>query len=115
MSAPAEMLSVAEARAAILEQFTTLDSESVALLDALDRVLAEPVEADINLPPFANSSMDGYAVRAADLVGAKKASPEPLAAITTLLRADPKLKPEGVKALEAIIRAAYEHEANRKK
>jgi len=48
-------------------------------------------------------------------VGAKKASPEPLAAITTLLRADPKLKPEGVKALEAIIRAAYEHEANRKK
>ncbi len=51
----------------------------------------------------------------ADFVGAKKAPPEPLAAITTLLRADPRLKPQGVKALEAIIRAAYEHEATRKK
>lgn len=51
----------------------------------------------------------------ADFVGVKKAPPEPLAAITALLRADPRLKPQGAKALEAIIKAAYEHEANRKK
>ncbi len=38
----------------------------------------------------------------------KKAAPEPLAAITTLLRADPRLKPESAKALEAIVRAAYD-------
>ncbi|MGH2591915.1 MAG: molybdopterin molybdotransferase MoeA [Anaerolineae bacterium] len=89
MSAPAEMLSVAEARAAILEQFTTLDSESVVLLDALDRVLAEHVEADINLPPFANSSMDGYAVRAADLAGATRDRPVRLKVITDIAAGHP--------------------------
>lgn len=41
--------------------------------------------------------------------GAKKhVHPEPLAEISTLLRADPNLKPDAVKALEAIIQAAYE-------
>lgn len=39
-------------------------SETVALVDALDRVLATPVAARINVPPAANSAMDGYALRA---------------------------------------------------
>jgi len=38
----------------------------------------------------------------------KKSAPESLTAITTLLRADPKLKPEAAKALEKIVRIAYE-------
>src|SRR5438128_1050479 len=38
----------------------------------------------------------------------KRAGAEPLAAITTLLRADPRLKPESARALEAIVRAAYD-------
>lgn len=38
----------------------------------------------------------------------KRAEPEPLAVISTLLRADPKLKPDAAKALEAMIQAAYE-------
>jgi len=38
----------------------------------------------------------------------KKTGPEPLAAITTLLRADPRLQPDAAKALEAIVRAAYD-------
>lgn len=46
-------------------------------------------------------------INPADFVGQKKAPPEPLQAITTLLRADARLKPESAKALEAIIRAAY--------
>jgi transcriptional regulator with XRE-family HTH domain len=37
----------------------------------------------------------------------KRAPPEPLAAALTLLRADPKLKPDAVAALEAIVRTAY--------
>ena len=41
-------------------------------------------------------------------IPAKKASPEPMSAIATLLRADPRLKPESAKALEAIVRAAYD-------
>lgn len=59
--------SVEEARAEILRHFAPLASENVPLLQALGRVLAEDVQADIDVPPFANSAMDGYAVRGADL------------------------------------------------
>jgi molybdopterin molybdotransferase len=45
------------------------------LADALDAVLAEDLRATISLPPFDNSAMDGYAVRAADLNGAGTAAP----------------------------------------
>jgi molybdopterin molybdotransferase len=65
-----EDLSVNEALALILSRVRALPSERVPLLDALDRVLAEPIIARENLPPFANSSMDGYAVRAADVATA---------------------------------------------
>ena len=41
--------------------------ETVATLDALGRVLAEPVVSGIAVPPLDNSEMDGYAVRSADL------------------------------------------------
>lgn len=75
MSAPAEMLSVAEARAAILDRFAPLDAEPVDLLGALGRVLAADVYSDIDLPPFANSAMDGYAVRVADLSGTTREKP----------------------------------------
>jgi molybdopterin molybdotransferase len=43
--------------------------ERVALADALDRVLAEPVVSRIDVPGWDNSAMDGYAVRSADLAG----------------------------------------------
>ncbi len=65
-----ELLTVAEALAIVLDSVAPLGSETVALLDALGRVLADPVVAADSLPPFANSSMDGYALRAADLAGA---------------------------------------------
>ena len=41
-------------------------TETVPLSEALDRVLAEPVLATLPLPPWDNSAMDGYALRAAD-------------------------------------------------
>lgn len=69
------MLTVAEARARILEHFTPLAAERVPLAEAAGRVLAEAVHAAENLPPFANSSMDGYAVRVADVAAATSASP----------------------------------------
>ncbi|OBU32198.1 molybdopterin molybdotransferase MoeA [Photobacterium kishitanii] len=40
---------------------------TVALADAMDMVLAEDILSPINVPPFANSAMDGYALRVADL------------------------------------------------
>jgi molybdopterin molybdotransferase len=73
--ADSEYLTVAEALAAVLEGVSVLPAESVPLLDALGRVLAEPVIARDDLPPFANSAMDGYAVRAADLANAGADNP----------------------------------------
>ncbi len=68
--ANSELLTVAEALAIVLSRVAPLDEERVPLLDALGRVLAAPVVAADSLPPFANSSMDGYAVRADDIVSA---------------------------------------------
>ncbi|MGR2752699.1 molybdopterin molybdotransferase MoeA [Agromyces arachidis] len=45
-------------------------SEAVELADALSRLTASPVESPIALPPFRNSQMDGFAVRAADVAEA---------------------------------------------
>ena len=69
------MLSVAEARARILEHITPLGFEWVGLADSAGRVLAQPVVAAHNLPPFDNSSMDGYAVRWADAAAAAADNP----------------------------------------
>ena len=60
------MLTVAEARARILARISRLDSEQVDLLEARDRILAEQVRAVRDVPPFTNSAMDGYALRASD-------------------------------------------------
>ena len=45
------------------------------LLESLGRVLAEDVVSDIDVAPFDNSAMDGYAVRAADVAGATAEAP----------------------------------------
>jgi molybdopterin molybdotransferase len=70
-----EYLTVEDALARILAQVQVLDSERVPLLDGLNRVLAEAITAGDNLPPFANSSMDGYAVRAEDVQEASRSRP----------------------------------------
>ncbi len=74
-------VTVAEALAQILSHFAPLPTEPTALDAALGRVLAEDIQAEANNPPFANSSMDGYAVRAADSAGASRATPRPLRVI----------------------------------
>ena len=64
------MLSVDEALQLILRDLQPLPVELAPLDECLGRVLAEKLIAAIDLPPFANSSMDGFALRAADLHGA---------------------------------------------
>jgi molybdopterin molybdotransferase len=64
-----------EARAHVLERVRPLPPTRVALADAAGLVLAEAVSAPEDVPPFANTAMDGYAVRAADTVGATAAFP----------------------------------------
>jgi molybdopterin molybdotransferase len=59
-----DLLSIAEAQQLILERAEPLPAENVALEGAARRVLAEPARAEIDLPPFPSSAMDGYAVRA---------------------------------------------------
>jgi molybdopterin molybdotransferase len=64
------MISVAEAIQIVRQQVRTLPFERVKLEVALDRVLAEDVVADSDLPPFDRSQMDGYAVRAEETTNA---------------------------------------------
>ena len=67
------MLAVEEARRRILEHFSPLEPERIPILEALDRVLAEDIVAEMDIPPLSNTAMDGYAVRVSDT---ENASPE---------------------------------------
>jgi molybdopterin molybdotransferase len=62
-------LSLEEAQARVLAQAHTLPAETVRIENAAGRVTAAPALAHVDLPPFASSAMDGFAVRAADLPG----------------------------------------------
>ena len=67
---PATVLSFEDARKVVEEQAALVQpkgTEFVDLLAAAGRVLAEPVQADRDIPPFPRSTRDGYAVRAVDL------------------------------------------------
>lgn len=64
------ILSFEDARRVVEEhasQITPPPSEALDLLSAIDRILAEPIAADRDIPPFPRSTRDGYAVRSADL------------------------------------------------
>jgi molybdopterin molybdotransferase len=67
------LVTVEEARDSVLAEVAALPVESVPIERALGRVSAEAVRAESPVPPFDNSAMDGYALRAAD---AAKASPD---------------------------------------
>jgi molybdopterin molybdotransferase len=71
-----ELRSVEAARDAILVAVPGPTSEEIVPIDrALGRVLSRPVVAAVTLPPWDNSAMDGYAVRAADVAGASDGQP----------------------------------------
>jgi molybdopterin molybdotransferase len=59
-----ELITIADARRLVLEAVRPLPSERVAVTDAVARVLAEPLLAGTDVPPFPSSAMDGYAVHA---------------------------------------------------
>ena len=62
--------------------------ERVRLVDAAGRVAAADVMSPIDVPPFARSAMDGYAVVGADLDGASRAQPTSLRVIASRPRAN---------------------------
>lgn len=68
-------LTVEQARAEIVARIVTLAAERIALEDALDRVLARDIRSPIDLPPFDNSAMDGYALQHEDSAAAPVSLP----------------------------------------
>jgi len=61
------MIELKEALQIVLDSAKPLGAERVELCDALGRILAEDVTADMDMPPFDKATMDGYACRRADL------------------------------------------------
>jgi len=78
------ILSVEDALEQILSVFHPLEEERVPVLEALGCVLAADVYATGDIPPHANTAMDGYAVLGADTAGAGPGSPKTLTVIENL-------------------------------
>jgi len=103
-----DLLTFEQAQARVLEQIRVLDSERVALGAAVGRVTAAPAASVVDLPPFASSAMDGYAVRAVDVPGtlpiggriaAGRPSVRPLAAGETMEISTGGVVPDGADAV----------------
>lgn len=90
------MLSVAEYLDLVLESVSELLPMELPIADANGCVLAQDIYARWPLPSFDNSSMDGYAVIASDLVGASENAPITLPVIDDI--------PAGFKSLETVRR-----------
>ena len=71
----AQMIPLEDYIARVLEAIVPLTSTRVALGEAHGRILAEDVSAAVPVPPWTNSAMDGYAVRAAETSGASAQAP----------------------------------------
>ena len=78
------LLSVDQARERILSQLHPVITETIKLVDCSNRVLAQDIIAHDDLPLFDNSSMDGFAVRAEDVVNATSASPQNLRVVADI-------------------------------
>ena len=78
------LLSVDQARERILSHFQPVTTETLPLAGCSQRVLAENIVAANDLPPFDNSSMDGFAVRAIDVADAATGSPRTLRVVADI-------------------------------
>ncbi len=78
------LLSVDQARERILSHFQPVTTETLPLAECSHRVLAEDIVAANDLPPFDNSSMDGFAVRAGDVENATNDSPRSLRVVADI-------------------------------
>ncbi|MDX2076825.1 MAG: molybdopterin molybdotransferase MoeA [bacterium] len=95
----ADLLSVDEALKRILNQVSPLPAEFIPLVAGYNRILAQDISATVSLPPFANSSMDGYAVRAEDITTATTNTP---VSLTVVMDIPAGVFPQGtIKAGEA--------------
>jgi molybdenum cofactor synthesis domain-containing protein len=81
-----KLMTLQEAKHAIQAQFKPVfvGEEEIVLLEAFNRVLSEDVVSALDIPPFNRSTMDGYAVRAEDTVGADENQPICLKVVGTI-------------------------------
>ncbi len=70
-----QMITVEEAQARMRANVTRLDEEEVSLYESFGRVLSRDILSDIDVAPFDNTAMDGFAVRSADLEAASQDNP----------------------------------------
>ncbi len=75
------MINVEEAQEIIFDKIKTIGDSEVGIQDALGRILSEDVFSERAIPPWANSAMDGYAVKAEDIKDASKENPAELKVI----------------------------------
>lgn len=96
------LISLEEARTLILDNVRpVLESETVAIGEAAQRVLSEDIKADLEVPPFARSAMDGFAVLAEDTYGAGQFSPKLLDVVGKIRAGDePSINIEKGEAVE---------------
>ena len=78
------MISVEDARERILGFFARLDMEERAISDALGQVITEDIVGRFDVPPWDNSAMDGYALRAADIEDTHPNAPVTLSVIGSI-------------------------------
>ncbi|HDJ51314.1 MAG TPA: molybdenum cofactor biosynthesis protein [Thermoprotei archaeon] len=89
------------------------DKEEIEVLAALNRVLAEDVNASIDVPPFDRAAEDGYAVRAEDTFGVSRTNPKRLRIVGKVLAGeDPKIKVTEGTAVEIATGAVIPEGAN---
>jgi molybdopterin molybdotransferase len=89
------MISFDEALKIVLDSVSVCGRIELPLLDALTHVAAEDVVSTERIPPFNNSAMDGYAVRADDTAGASEAKPAKLRVLMDIPAGDYTERPIG--------------------
>ncbi len=75
----AKLTSVVEAQEKLFSSLKPLNSEKVEIRESLNRIIAEDIYSEINIPPFDRAAMDGYAIRAENSFGASPKNPKHLA------------------------------------
>lgn len=90
-----KLISIEEARTRVLAEAHALSAETRALVDAHGTVLAEEIVASHNLPPFDNAGMDGFAIRARDVVDAQADAPARLLISQTIAAGQVASRPLG--------------------
>lgn len=89
MDTQGKLLSVSEAQQQLLEAMTPVEAITMPTVEAAGYVLHKDIQSAIDLPPFSNSSMDGFAVRSADVANASPVNPIKLAVVADIPAGEP--------------------------